>query len=431
MDVLPFCPQCGTKVVLEAIFCSNCGNRLRIQLENLDSNSEKQIDEKSVDDFEVSFSMLAQATGFSNLPEKTRRERFLNSFSVKQLEELAGEYDIELDKKVLLISSPPLRKDNLVGNILKSRLSENEIKVFFRTNFLSSPVQEAKPETVERYRSLFYNPDESFPGFLRDSEGWNFLLVDKFQAWFAQAHAQKENDFCVFIKEVLGCCEPEEIYDLVNFSFLYNLNLLFQVSDTPKYVEIVNSVVKRRDLVMALMVIGNMDICAFSMGKDDLVFLMNSSGETFVLTNMLHEIRENVSFIPRLKEIVEMKPPSEPKREVVAWKRFLGDWIQLSDESNFFDDIYGEETEKTLNATFPRDRDILMAAWEYDINHWQPTLIDYTEKEIQLWDEIKKSPELPEDAFSLIHTVQINRSIALSRRKELLKLLKKTVSGHA
>jgi len=116
---------------------------------------------------------------------------------------------------------------------------------------------------------------------------------------------------------------------------------------------------------------------------------------------------------------------SESAEPSPSWKALLTDWVALMDEWDALDDQFQEETQKTANATFPRDRTVLMQAWERDINHWQPRFLDYGAKEIQLWDQIKKAPDLPDEAFRLIHTLQVNCSIAVSRRQELLNVLKK------
>jgi hypothetical protein len=128
-------------------------------------------------------------------------------------------------------------------------------------------------------------------------------------------------------------------------------------------------------------------------------------------------------------EPIMEQPRSESPEKPPSWTAALTSWVDLSDEWDAFNELFQEDTEKTADATFPRDRTALMQAWERDIKHWQPTFLKYREKEIQLWDRIKKAPDLPEGAFSLIHTIQVNCSLAYSRRQELLNLLKKQLSA--
>lgn len=84
---------------------------------------------------------------------------------------------------------------------------------------------------------------------------------------------------------------------------------------------------------------------------------------------------------------------------------------------------YGEACAETEYATFPEHRLVLMEVWERDIKYWQPRFIELAQREIALWGEIKRVVDQTETVFNLIHTIQVNRSMALSYKEQHLEIL--------
>ena len=141
---------------------------------------------------------------------------------------------------------------------------------------------------------------------------------------------------------------------------------------------------------------------------------------------------------PAVKEAVARKAEPQPVLEPAAvpgktagrgWREALEDLIGVWDDWDECWSQFSEACRETEYATFPRDRDVLIRAWQRDIKHWQPRFIQYAQEEIRLWDEVKKSEDLSGDVFGWIHALQINRSMALSHRKQHLRILKKQLKA--
>jgi hypothetical protein len=97
--------------------------------------------------------------------------------------------------------------------------------------------------------------------------------------------------------------------------------------------------------------------------------------------------------------------------------------INVWEEGDEVTQALSEELELTREATFPRDAEVLIAAWEKDISFWQPKFIEMTEREVALWGDLKRSREIAEGDFKLIHAIQVNRALSLSHKESYLEIL--------
>jgi hypothetical protein len=168
---------------------------------------------------------------------------------------------------------------------------------------------------------------------------------------------------------------------------------------------------------------------------------IDAKGNATLLENILNHLlipRVVEKERPAAKETVARKaePTQVPEPAAVSektagrgWREALEDLIRVWDDWEKCWSQFSEACRETEYATFPRDRDVLIRAWQRDIRHWQPRFIQYAQEEIRLWDEIKKSGDLSGDVFGLIHALQINRSMALSHKKQHLSTLKKQLKA--
>lgn len=129
---------------------------------------------------------------------------------------------------------------------------------------------------------------------------------------------------------------------------------------------------------------------------------------------------------------LEPEEPSQsgpPEESYEVWHRGAAALVDLWEEMADQLDSYSEELKETEDATFPSDRELLLRAWERDINAWQPRFIEFLEREMELWGEMKRAPEIAEGVFGLLHAVQVNRSLATSHRVQHVEILKKQLGA--
>ncbi|NIS81126.1 MAG: hypothetical protein GTO14_13190 [Anaerolineales bacterium] len=118
----------------------------------------------------------------------------------------------------------------------------------------------------------------------------------------------------------------------------------------------------------------------------------------------------------------EIDPAS---RKIEApWRTTLDSLIGVWETWNHAFQAFSTEYEVAKDATYPTERDLLMELWARDIRHWQPRFLDLMREEVNLWREIEASDSFDETQYRLLHSLQVNRSMAIWQRQQHLEILK-------
>jgi len=348
------------------------------------------------------------------------KERLLKSLSTRSLKELAEENGVELIKKGWLSSSPITRREDILKKLVKSKeLKENKILTNINRQRKKSPIQDAKPETVELFRKLYFKCYSTHPGYILDNNNETILVTNKNDMWMREA----DNGIFDFIKDELNKRKPDEEYEYINIQNLIKLTHLNKVADhEEEYIVVSDNIINKKHIIMSCMILGEKDIHFYNLGMIRLLLILNGRGETIVIATVNREDKEK---LPKLKEVTKEKTSPKKRDIFVLWQRPFNKLVDSLYELNFFEKIWSEEAKKTEYAVFPTHRDVLLRVWDKKTNYWRPKIIELVERCIKLWNDLKIMPDIPEGAFSLIHTIQVNRSMYLSAFKSGLEIDKK------